>query len=128
MAEVAELASREVANAEDSSGKHQSVFFLQTVAGTRQSGSVPILRRRLSPAIEKLRLVPGEPGAVHVQGWEKAFRVVYKHRGSAGGLYLGFDNVSGAEMLDRLTERCLLAWAGTVAWDSSLPGWPRIAR
>ena len=51
---------------------------------------------------------------MQVPGWEKSFRVVYKNRGDASGLYLGFADVSGSQMLDRLTERCLLVWAITV--------------
>jgi signal transduction histidine kinase len=115
VAEVAELASREVSDDEDSSGQHQSVFFLQTVPGGAPIWVGPNPKETFIPAIQTARLVPGQPGAVQVPGWKKPFRVVYKDRGSAGGLYLGFDDVSGAEMLDRLTERCLLVWGVTVA-------------
>ena len=115
VAEVAELASHEVSDDDDASGQHQSVFYLQTVPGDKPIWVGPNPKEVLIPAIEKARLVPGEPGTVQVPGWKKSFRVVYKDRGSAGGLYLGFADVSGAEMLDRLTERCLLVWAVTVA-------------
>ena len=114
VAEVAELASHEVSDDDNASGQHQSVFYLQTVPGDKPIWVGPN-PKVLIPAIEKARLVPGEPGTVQVPGWKKSFRVVYKDRGSAGGLYLGFADVSGAEMLDRLTERCLLVWAVTVA-------------
>ncbi len=115
VAEVAELASREVSDDDDASGQHQSVFYLQTVPGDAPIWVGPTPKDVFIPSILKTRLVPGEPGAVQVPGWKKPFRVVFKDRGSAGGLYLGFDDVSGAEMLDRLTERCLLVWGVTVA-------------
>jgi signal transduction histidine kinase len=115
VAEVAELASREVADHDESSGQHQSVFFLQTVPGGTPIWVGPNPKELFIPAIQAARLVPGEPGSVQVPGWKKAFRVVYKDRGSAGGLYLGFSDVGGEQMLDRLTERCLLVWGITVA-------------
>ncbi len=115
VAEVAELASREVSDDDDASGQHQSVFYLQTVPGDAPIWVGPNPKDVFIPAILKTRLVPGAPGAVQVPGWKKPFRVVFKDRGSAGGLYLGFDDASGAEMLDRLTERCLLVWGVTVA-------------
>jgi signal transduction histidine kinase len=116
LGEVAELASREVPGARDSNGQHQtSVFFLQTEPGQDPIWVGPGAKERFIPAIQRAQLVPGSPGNVQVQGWSKAFRVVYKQRGNSGGLYLGFADVSGAHMLDRLTERCLLAWGVTVA-------------
>ena len=115
--EVAELASREVPDADDSRGQHQtSVFFLLTEPGQEPIWVGPTPREKFIPAIQAAQLVPGIPGNVQVSGWEKAFRVVYKKRETAGdGLYLGFADVSAARMLDRLTESCLLVWAVTVA-------------
>ncbi len=114
--EVAELASREVPDASDAHGQRQtSVFFLQTEPGQEPIWVGPNPKDRFIPAIQGAQLVPGIPGDVQVQGWKKAFRVVYKSRSNAGGLYLGFADVGGAQMLDRLTERCLLVWAITVA-------------
>lgn len=111
MGEVAELASREVPDASDSSGQHQSsVFFLQTEPGQEPIWVGPSPKEQFIPAIQQAQLTPGSPGDVQVQGWKKAFRVVYKQRGNSGGMYLGFADVSGAHMLDRLTERCLLSW------------------
>jgi hypothetical protein len=104
--EVAELASREVPDADDSKGRHQtSVFFLQTAPGQEPIWVGPNPKERFIAAIQGAELGPGAPGDVQVQGWKKAFRVVYKRRGDGGGLYLGFADVSGAHMLDRLTER-----------------------
>lgn len=114
--EVAELASREVPDASDSSGQHQtSVFFLQTEPGQEPIWVGPNPKEQFIPAIQAAQLVPGAPGNVQVPGWKKAFRVVYKEHGKTGSLYLGFADVGGAHMLDRLTERCLLVWGVTVA-------------
>jgi HAMP domain-containing protein len=114
--EVAELASREVPDADDSNGQHQtSVFFLQTQSGQDPIWVGPTPKEKFITAIQHAELVPGAPGNIQVAGWEKPFRVVYKSRGDASGLYLGFADVSGSQMLDRLTERCLLVWAITVA-------------
>jgi signal transduction histidine kinase len=114
--EVAELASREVPDAGDFEGQHQtSVFFLQIAPGQDPIWVGPNPKERFIPAIRAARLVPGEPGNVRVAGWRKAFRVVYKRQSEAGSLYLGFADVGGARMLDRLTERCLLIWGVTVA-------------
>jgi signal transduction histidine kinase len=114
--EVAELASHEVTDADDSGGSNaSSVFFLQTAPGQEPIWVGPNPKDRFIAAITDAQLGPGAPGDVQVQGWKKAFRVVYKQREHGGGLYLGFDDVNGAHMLDRLTERCLLVWAITVA-------------
>lgn len=114
--EVAELASREVPDADDSGGQHQtSVFFLQTQPGEEPIWVGPNPKEKFIAAIQHAQLVPGAPGNVQIEGWKKTFRVVYKSRGDSSGLYLGFADLSGADMLDRLTERCLLVWGITVA-------------
>jgi signal transduction histidine kinase len=114
--EVAELASREVPDADESNGQHQtSVFFLQTKPGQDSIWVGPSPKEKFITAIQHADLVPGAPGNVQVPGWEKSFRVVFKSRGDASGLYLGFADVNGSQMLDRLTERCLLVWGITVA-------------
>jgi signal transduction histidine kinase len=114
--EVAELASREVSDTSDSGGEHPtSVFFLQTEPGQEPIWVGPNPKEKFVTAIQSENLAAGTPGDVQVPGWEKTFRVVYKHRDNGGGLYLGFADVGGAHMLDRLTERCLLVWGITVA-------------
>jgi signal transduction histidine kinase len=114
--EVAELASREVPGASDSGGQQQnSVFFLQTQPGQEPIWVGPNPKERFIQAIRSSRLVRGAPADVQVPGWKKAFRVVYHGRNDGGGLYLGFADIGGAEMLDRLTQRCLLVWGATVA-------------
>lgn len=117
--EVAELASREVAGAddEDEKGEHPtSVFFLETTPGEVDPIWVgPGPREPFVAAVKSAKLVPGVPASVQVEGWKKAFRVVYKRGGDGGELYLGFADLSGAAMLNRLLLRCLLAWVITVA-------------
>jgi signal transduction histidine kinase len=113
--EVAELASREVPGASDSRGQHQnSVFFLQMQPGQEPIWVGPNPKERFVQAIQSSNLAPGMPGNVQVPGWKKAFRVVYHGRSNGGVLYLGFADVGGAQMLDRLTERFLLVWGTTV--------------
>ncbi|MFI5115670.1 MAG: ATP-binding protein [Terriglobales bacterium] len=114
--EVAELASREVPDTSDAYGKHQtSVFFLKTEPQQEPIWVGPTPKELFIPAVTSMPLVPGAPANVRVQGWKKAFRVVYHAQKDGGGLYLGFADLGGAQMLDRLTERCLLVWGATVA-------------
>ena len=114
--EVAELAAREVSDADESHGQHPtSVFFLQTQPGQDPIWVGPSPKEPFIEAIQQAQLSPRALANVHVPGWKKTFRVVYKSRGDGSGLYLGLADVSGARMLNRLTERCLLVWGITVA-------------
>ncbi len=114
--EVAELASREVPDTSDAYGKHQaSVFFLKTERGQEPIWVGPTPKELFIPAVTSVPLVPGVPADVRVRGWKKAFRVVYHAQNDGGGLYLGFADLGGAQMLDRLTQRCLMVWGVTVA-------------
>jgi len=114
--EVAELASREVPDTNDAYGKHQaSVFFLKTEPRQEPIWVGPTPKELFIPAVTSRPLVPGVPANVRVQGWKKVFRVVYHAQKDGGGLYLGFADLGGAQMLDRLTERCLMVWGATVA-------------
>ena len=113
--EVAELASREVPGASDSRGQQNPVFFLQTQPQQDAIWVGPNPKERFIQAIQSSHLAPGTPADVQVSGWNKAFRVVYHRRDDGGALYLGFADLGGAQMLDRLTERCLLVWGATVA-------------
>lgn len=114
--EVAELASREVPDTSDANGKHQgSVFFLKTEPRQEPIWVGPTPKELFIPAVTSMPLFPGVPGNVRVQGWKKAFRVVYHAQKDGGGLYLGFADLGGAQMLDRLTKRCLMVWGVTAA-------------
>jgi len=113
--EVAELATHEVSDASLSGQQHNSVFFLQIQPNEEPIWVGPDPKQRFIQAIQLARLAPGTPGNVHVDGWKLPFRVVYHAHNDAPGIYLGFADLSGAKMLDRLTERCLLVWGITVA-------------
>ena len=114
--EVAELAFHEVGETVESGEQHPaSIFFLQTTPGEAPIWVGPTPKEPFIAALQGAQLVPGVPVSVQVQGWKKPFRVVYKQGGARDSLYLGFVDVSGARMLDRLTQRCLLVWAATVA-------------
>src|SRR3974377_640007 len=120
--EVAELASREVPDTTDSYGKHQaSVFFLKTEPRQEPIWVGPTPKELFIPAVTSRPLVPGVPANVRVQGWKKVFRVVYHAQKDGGGLYLGFADLGGAQMLARLTERCLGGGA-PVAFGFLIPG------
>src|SRR5271165_2212634 len=88
--------------------------FLQTQPNEEPIWVGPVPKQRFIEAIQSAQLVPGTPGNVHVDGWKLPFRVVYHARTTAGGIYLGFADLSGAKMLDRLADRCLLVWGTTV--------------
>jgi signal transduction histidine kinase len=111
--EVAELATHEVSDT-SLSGQQNSVFFLQMQPNEEPIWVGPAPKQRFIEAIQSAQLVRGTPGNVHVDGWKLPFRVVYHSRSNAGGIYLGFADFSGAQMLDRLTEWCLLVWGITV--------------
>jgi signal transduction histidine kinase len=114
--EAAELATHEVSDVRLSPQRQQNaVFFLQTQPTDEPIWVGPSPRQQFVDAIRSAQLAPRTPESVRVPGWALPFRVVYLARPDGGGIYLGFADVSGAKMLDRLTERCLLVWAITVA-------------
>ena len=114
--EVAELASREVPDSSDASGRRQpSVFFLKTSPGQEPIWVGPTPQGQFIRAVVGMKLSENTLGNVRVEGWRKPFRVVYRSQTDGGGLYLGFADLAAATMLDRLMERCLIVWAATVA-------------
>ena len=112
--EVAELATHEVSEPSLPGQQQNSVFFLQRRPNEEPIWVGPAPKQRFIEAIQAAQLAHGTPENVFVDGWKLPFRVVYHARDSAGGIYLGFADLSGAKMLDRLAERCLLVWAITV--------------
>ena len=112
--EVAELATHEVSNTCLPGQQQNSVFFLQIQPNEEPIWVGPAPKERFIQAIQSAQLAPGTPGNVRFEGFDLPFRVVYHARDSGGGIYLGFADLSGAKMLDRLTELCLLVWAITV--------------
>jgi signal transduction histidine kinase len=114
--EVAELASREVPDSSDASGQHQvSVFFLKTSPGLEPIWVGPSPKWQFIRVLTGTNLLATTPGDVRVEGWKKAFRVVYHAQQDGGGLYLGFADLAAATMLDRLTERFVIVWSATAA-------------
>jgi signal transduction histidine kinase len=113
--EVAELATHEVTDASLSGQQQNSVFFLQMQPNQEPIWVGPDPKKRFIAAIQSAQLAPGIPENVYVDGWKLPFRVVYHAHNDAPGIYLGFADLSGAKMLDRLTKRCLLVWGITVA-------------
>src|SRR5271157_192885 len=112
--EVAELATHEVSDPSLTGQQQNSVFFLQMQPNEQPIWVGPAPKERFIQAIQSAQLAHGTPENVHVDGWKLPFRVVYHARDSAGGIYLGFADLSGAKMLDRLADRCLLVWGTTV--------------
>ena len=112
--EVAELATHEVSDPSLSGQQQNSVFFLQMQPNEQPIWVGPTPKERFIQAIQSAQLAHGTPENVHVDGWKLPFRVVYHARDIGGGIYLGFADLSGAKMLDRLAERCLLVWGITV--------------
>ena len=112
--EVAELATHEVSDPSLSGQQQNSVFFLQIQPNEQPIWVGPAPKERFIQAIQSAQLAHGTPENVHVDGWKLPFRVVYHERDIGGGIYLGFADLSGAKMLDRLAERCLLVWGITV--------------
>jgi len=120
--EVAELAAHEVAPSTAQGKAQNTVFFLHGDPGSQAIWVGPQPKGPFLQAIQSAHLMPGVPASVSVAGWKKPFRVVYNARGDGGGVYLGFADVAGSEMLNRLAAICLLAWAVTamlgfvIAW------------
>ena len=85
--EVAELASREVADADESRTANiplRSSSCRPRRAKSIRSGSGPVRRNRLLPRFSERNWFRECPASVQVEGWKKAFRVVYKKGGDGG--------------------------------------------
>src|SRR5215471_13796257 len=117
MEEVAELATREISDAD---GEHPtrtgpSAFFLQT--GTHGEASLwvgPDMKDAFLRAIEKTKLPPEAPQSVEIEGENTPFRVVSRNREHGGTIYLGLSETASTHLLGRLTEQFLMVWVCTV--------------
>src|SRR5579871_6043011 len=131
--EVAELASHEVAPSTDRR-QQNTVFFLQITPRLEPIWVGPQPKEAFIRQIEGAHLVPGVPASLDVEGWKKPFRVVYRASASGGGIFLGFSDVAGSEMLERLAISCLVAWAATallgfaIAWTVAHRTLARVVR
>jgi signal transduction histidine kinase len=110
--EVAELASREIPNRQNTSdGLNDSVFFLQTAAdgslalwvGAGDGG--PELR-----AIQASKNAPDVPFSLQVQGRRAPFRVAAVPMRDGGSVYLGLSEREELRVLRGLRERFLQLW------------------
>lgn len=124
VAEVAELASREVPNrpaaprtdAHAGPGRrsrtlNDSVFFLQTGAG----GALELWVGSGDPAahLDAVRgssFVPDVPSSVRVRGFDAPFRVVCIGAGNGSNIYLGLSERDQLRVLTKLRLRFFLLW------------------
>ena len=131
--EVAELASHEVAPSTESR-QQNTVFFLQLTPKLDPIWVGPQPKELFIQQLENAQLDPGIPASLAIEGWKKPFRVVYRTSPNGGGIFLGFADVAGSKMLERLTVSCLLVWAATVvlgfaiAWTVAHRSLARVVR
>lgn len=117
MEEVAELATHEMPDIYVARGTSagSSAFFLQT--GTRGEALLwvgPESKDSFLRAIQKTRPAPDTPQSLEVDGETTPFRVVARNREHGGTIYLGLSDNAAIHLLNRLTERFVMVWAGTV--------------
>ena len=117
MEEVAELATREMP---DERGLHggtasSSAFFLQT--GMRGEASLwvgPDMKDPFLRAVQNTNLTLNTPQSIRIDGESTPFRVVARRRDQGGMIYLGLSDDAATALLQRLTARFVMVWAGTV--------------
>ncbi|HUD74599.1 MAG TPA: HAMP domain-containing protein, partial [Terracidiphilus sp.] len=110
--EVAELVSKEVPNKDSSAGAtNDSVFFLQAngdgslMLWVGAGSGVPNLK-----AIQAVRIVPGSPSDLRVQGFEVPFRVASTRINDGSSIYLGLSERDELRVLRSLLLRFVLLW------------------
>lgn len=117
MEEVAELATHEMP---DERGLHSgtassSAFFLQT--GMRGEASLwvgPDMKDPFLRAVQNTNLTLNIPQSIRIDGESTPFRVVARRRDQGGMIYLGLSDDAATALLQRLTARFVMVWAGTV--------------
>jgi signal transduction histidine kinase len=121
VAEAAELATREVPEDEAEKGQpSRSVFFLQltAVSGVDDvNGPLwigPGSKEAFLKAVEQVHFVPGVPQSIPVEGFGQPFRVVTNRPSQGGVIYLGLSDRGARDLLEKLTQRFLIVWAGMV--------------
>lgn len=116
VAEVAELASREVPNRQQSGGnENDSVFFLQadeSGPGKLWVGSGDGAANLA--AIRTTRVLEDVPVDVRVQGFSVPFRVASVRIGDGSSIYLGLSERDQLHVLRKLRDRFLAFWAAIV--------------
>jgi signal transduction histidine kinase len=111
--EVAELASQEMAY--DSKGNHHTdqntVFFIENdPAGQHPVWVGPTNNASFLHAIQALSIRERQPVSMLVAGWRPPFRVVAADMPSGGRVFLGLQDTSATELLNKLLFRFFLGW------------------
>jgi signal transduction histidine kinase len=113
--EVAELATQEVPDERNSKGQRlNSVFFLQTIAGSDPLWVGPGPKDAFQQAIAQAALQPRAPQSVSVQGWKTPFRVVFHDGAPGNAIFLGLSERGAMHQLNRLLGRLFFVWVGMV--------------
>jgi signal transduction histidine kinase len=113
--EVAELATREIAEEGSENGQNEkSIFFVKTAKNQPTLWIGPEPRTAFLDAIERAHLVPGIPQSIAVDNLPIPFRVVASSHEHGSGIYLGLIDHAAIHLLDRLIQRFVLVWVGMV--------------
>lgn len=113
--EVAELATREIAEEDNGKGPNgKSVFFMEATETQPSLWIGPEPRESFLKAIEVAHLMPGIPQSVYVNSLTVPFRVVASEKKHGSVIYLGLIDRAANNLLKSLTHRFLLVWAGMV--------------
>lgn len=112
--EVAELATREVGDADSRGVQANSVFFLQTIDGKPPLWVGPEPKQEFLSAIARTHFDPGVPSSIEIPGSPTAFRVVQSHLGHEGAIFLGLSDRVSMRLLGELTTGFLSLWIGMV--------------
>jgi signal transduction histidine kinase len=123
--EVAELATQELPDQRNASGQRlNSVFFLESSSNNNESplwvgpGSYDVFLN----TIQKIKLVPGIPQSINVEGWPTTFRVVARNE-NGRMIYMGLSNRGARHLLRTLTRRFLVLWGSTVLMGFLISYW-----
>lgn len=122
VAEVAELASREIPNKEISNDPlNDSVFFLQTAGDQSLTLWVGAGDGRAHlDAVRNGRIVPEVPSSVRVPGFDTPFRVVLVRMENGSNIYLGLSERDELRVLGKLRLRFILLWLLVVFIGSAI--------
>lgn len=113
--EVAELATREIADSDNGNGQtSKSVFFVETAENQPPLWIGPEPRDAFLGAIERAHLMPGMPQSIYVNDSSIPFRVVASSRERGTVIYLGLIDHAAINLLDKLIHRFLMVWLGMV--------------
>ncbi len=113
--EVAELATREIAEESSDKGLNEkSIFFVKTAENQPALWVGPEPRQSFLAALEHAQLKPGIPQSINVENMPIPFRVVASSREHGSVIYLGLIDHAAINLLDKLIHRFVLVWVGMV--------------